>query len=58
MLRLQHAGQDLRHQAVPDLRILATDERDIEVVGRPASPKEFLGAAHACMTAPEDDNSP
>src|SRR5438270_9689705 len=58
MLGLQHAGQDLRHQAMPDLAILATDERDVEVVSRPAAPNELLGTTHACMTAPEDDNSP
>src|SRR5947209_3797710 len=58
MLGLQHAGQDLAQQGMPDLAILATDERDVEVVSRPAAPNELLGTTHACMTAPEDDNSP
>ena len=36
MLRLQHPGNDLRHQAMPDLDVFAADQCDVELVCRPA----------------------
>jgi hypothetical protein len=56
MLRLQHAGKDLRHQAVPDFDVLPVHQHDLEVVGWTAPAGQLLGAADAGMAAAEDDD--
>ena len=58
VLRLQHAGDDLRHQAVPDLDVFAADQRDVERVCRPALLEEHASRSDAGMAAAQDEHPP
>jgi hypothetical protein len=57
MLRLQHAGDDLRHQPVPDFDVLAADNRDVDLVAPPTMFDELAGAADASVPAAEDQDA-
>jgi len=58
MLRLQHAGDDLRHQPMPHLDVLPADERDVKLVRTSPSANQLARAADARMPASEDEHAP
>ena len=57
VLCLQDAGDDLRHQSVPDFDVLPADHRDVDLVARPLLLDQLAGAADAGVTATEDQDS-
>ena len=58
MLCLEHAGDDLRHQAVPDLDVFPADQRDVELIRRPPLLEQHAGRPHAGMAAAQDQDAP
>ena len=57
MLGLQDARDNLRHQATPDLDVLAADQGDVELVRRPAMLEQLAGAADSGVSAAKDQNA-
>jgi len=56
VLRLQDAGDDLGHQPVPYLDVLAAHQRDVELVRRSPNADQLACAAHAGMPTAEDQH--